>query len=195
MVEIELFVQFSPHFANAFSVRRHFVKHKQKTSMQLNWKKNISNNFTIYDNKNQIGSLNNEIFSEKVTGQIELEKYLFRKRNIFENETLIFEKTNNKEVGKIKYSIWNNKAEIIIGNEKLIWKYKNSLNSEWSIQDNGGENINFKSNFFDGTISGKSQKIDVQILIGLYIYKHYQRNAFAVLFILFLPPLLKLILK
>jgi hypothetical protein len=161
--------------------------------MKITWKKNISNDFKLFNNESQIGILKSENYLDgSVFGNIENEKYSFKRKNIFENQSIIIDKTQNRQIGIIKYGIWNNKADIFVNDLKYTWKYNNVWNSEWYIEDSNGEKINFKSNFFKGTVL-TNENDALKILLGLYIYRYYQRNTFIIFFIIFLPTIMRML--
>lgn len=160
---------------------------------KFNFKKNIfSNTYTIYEVDKEIGFIKKNYFSQKTIAELNGKKFLFSKKGYFNSETEILD-FENKTVGEIKYSSWNNKAFLKLFENKLSWQYENMWNTKWKIRKNNGKNIEFNSN---GNI--KTDQIndnEIEVLSGLYVYNHYQKATIVVMIIIFTPIFLNSFFK
>ena len=158
------------------------------TTTNLSWKQSILNHFTIFDGLTQIGSLKPENLLENSSiGAIGNQKYIFKKKNIWENKTSIIDETSRAEIGLITYTVLGNQGTITINGQNYKWKFSSMLNDKWYIEDVDGKNrMDFRTNFYKGNIKGADYD-PLKILIGLFIYDRLQRNNLLIYMIIFLP--------
>jgi len=162
----------------------------ERDKIKLNWKKDFFGNTTkIYHKNCEVGKLINDSWSDSAVVEFNDKKYRFKKRNLFNNTTLIFDSNENKIIGKIIYDSWKTKANIQINNNKYVWKSESFWKSKWNLSDKNGIIIDFESKFSSGIINTTSQN-NLLIFTGLYITNYYLMILFFIIIIL-IPILMR----
>jgi len=148
--------------------------------MKIKWKKGLfSSKYELFFQDQKVGELKEGIFSRTSIGKLNKSKLKFQKMGFFSSETEITDLVLNKSIGKIKFNIWGNKAELKVEDKKFGWKYDNFWSTRWSISENGQPIINYKSSTLSGEIESTLNN-DLLLLTGLFVYNHYVRIMIAV---------------
>jgi DNA-binding beta-propeller fold protein YncE len=151
------------------------------------WRKGLfSNTYKIYSNDRLIGTLKDELFSQKAIGEFNGMRYLFKNRGFFKQTTEIIDLTKNEVFGKITYGKWRSKAIISVNDESSNWKYDNLWNTKWSIFDTKGTKIKYTGSSTSGKIESNSENI-LFLLSGLYVINYYWQLSVAVIVAVFVP--------
>lgn len=147
-------------------------------------KKLFSNCYKIYDGSIEIGFIKKDYFSQKTTAEINGKKFIYLEKSPFERISKILD-SEEETIGIINYNTWESKASLQIGEEKLSWQYKNIWNTNWKIESSNGKIIEF---YMDGNINiDRIDNNEIEILSGLYLYKHYRKAIMLVMVIIFIP--------
>jgi hypothetical protein len=146
--------------------------------MNYKWKKGIfSSTYELFLNESKTGELKQEMFSETVYGKINESNYKFKKKGIFSSEIEITDLNSKKQIGKIKFNSWINKAEIFLKEQKFEWKSDSFWGNKWSIRENDKKMIEYKtSGLSDGNIKSTIEN-DLLIISGLFTFNYYKRIA------------------
>lgn len=151
----------------------------------LTWKKGVfSNLYKIYSNGEQIGNLEDKLFSQSGIGVLDNKEYLFQTKGFFKQKTQIIDTAENKTVGEINYNNWMTKATITINDKTINWKYDNLWNTKWSIFNSEGINIKYSGSSTGGQIDSN---IDDALLLlsGLFVTNYYWQMTIFILIIVF----------
>ncbi len=82
-------------------------------NMKIKWKKGLfSSKYELFFQDQKVGELKEGIFSRTSIGKLNKSKFKFQKMGFFSSETEITDLVLNKSIGKIKFNIWGNKAEL-----------------------------------------------------------------------------------
>lgn len=157
------------------------------------FKKSIfSNTCKIYEGNKEIGFIKKDYFAQKTFAELNGKKFSFNEKGAFERSSKILNSLE-KTIGEINYNIWEHKATINLADEKLSWQYINIWNTRWRIQNSTGKIIEFNN---DGNIDTQQiENNEIEILSGLYLYKHYRKVTILVFAIIFTPIFLNSFLK
>ena len=154
---------------------------------ELNWKKKlITNDYTIYQNGQQAGKLIETSFSKSAKAELNDHQYSFITTGFFKHKTEIRDERKHKIVGEITYNTWMNKATITINGKDSHWKYNNFWNTQWSIQNYQGIEINYCGSSTSGNIQTNTEDA-LLIISGLFITNQSWQTSIIVLFIIFIP--------
>ena len=153
----------------------------------LKWKKNFfSTLFTIHSNDQQVGKLNNELFSQNAVAELHGMKCHFRTKGFFGQQTEIIDPLDNKTIGTIAFNDWMTSATISIGTEKLQWKYDNLWNTRWRVSDAGGIDVTYSGYSTSGQIDSNTQE-PLIILCGLYVTNYFWQMILVCFLIVMIP--------
>jgi hypothetical protein len=145
--------------------------------IQYNWKtKLFSRKFDIYQNEILKGELNKENWSRKVNGELNIRRVMFETKGVFKHETMIIDSHGEIPLGKISYSNWKAKSEVLYQNKKYKWQFDNFLRSRWSISDENGVIIRYHSNAFKGIIVSYTRD-EILILVGFFIRNFLKQRS------------------
>ncbi len=153
------------------------------------WKKPLfSNTLTLYSKDQPLGYIKEKTFSSSVYGQLNGKQYIFKTRGFFSQKTKIIDGSSNKSIGEISYNSWMSKANILLGNKLVKWKYNNMWHTKWIVQHTEETIIKYASSSTRGTIVTNTDD-EVLLLSGLYI-KNYYMQWIAVLIAIMVPLLI-----
>jgi len=153
----------------------------------LKWKKGIFKSiYEIYSDNVLVGYLNERSWAQSSHGELYGEKFYFKTRGLFNQETQIFYNDNNTPIGKIIYNSWMTKARIEYSDKVYFWKFDNSWSTKWSLYNTEGSLINYSCHSSKGSIEYDLQN-NLSILTGLFIRNYYWQTAAAMLIAVFLP--------
>lgn len=161
---------------------------------KLKWKKKLfSNLYRIYFNDQQIGILKDNVFTQISNGELNGEKFTFRTKGLFKQNTEITDSSNNKVIGRITYNNWMNKATISLNDKMHEWKYDNIWTTKWSIFDTEGTNIAYAGTQSKGQIDSNTDN-SLLVLSGLFV-THYYWHITTIVIIAVLVPIFTTILR
>jgi hypothetical protein len=153
----------------------------------LSWKRAaFSTTYQIFSGERSIGQLENQSFKQTSKGSISKQKYTFRTKGLFKQETRILDADSNKEIGKISYNSMMTKATIELQDRTLYWKYDNAWQTKWRIYDEKHSLVKFAGRSTKGSIEFE-QADDLLVLTGLFVTNYYQQAMIAVFVAVFIP--------
>jgi len=136
------------------------------------WKKGLfSNTYFIYSKDKQIGFIKRSYFL-KTTAEIRGNLYSFKHVDFFNRQYDIYDESQKRIIGKIKYNKWFNKARVSSDRNTVYWKYDNICRNKWKIHDARGLKIKYKSSFYKGKITSNTDD-NLSLLSGLYLGRNY----------------------
>lgn len=154
---------------------------------QFNWQKKIfSNQYNILRNGKPVGNLEENSFSSSATAQLNKERYTFRTKGFFGQHTEIIDEAEQKVIGRIEYNSWMTKATISLDNQVVHWKYDNFWSTSWSLYNQEGVNIKYKSSSTTGEIQANTED-PVLVLSGLFITNYNWQVLLISTLVIFLP--------
>jgi hypothetical protein len=153
----------------------------------LNWKKGIfKSTYEIYSEDCSVGYLNEKTWSQSSEGELYGEKYRFKTRGFFNQETQIFTAEDDAPTAKITYNSLRTKARIEYSGKVYFWSYNNIWSTKWSLNDSDGFLINYACYSSRGTIESDFQH-NFLILAGLFIRNFYLQASAVVMMVVLLP--------
>jgi hypothetical protein len=153
----------------------------------LNWKKGIfRSTYEIYSQDNPVGYLNEKSWGQSSVGEINGEKYRFKTKGVFKQETQIFKGEDDTPAGKISYNSWMTKAKVEYSGKVYSWSLDNMWSTKWSLHDSDGFFINYACSSSSGTIESDFQH-NFLILAGLFIRNFYMQTSAVVMMVALLP--------
>lgn len=146
------------------------TKYEWKTSL-------FASDLELFRNGIRSGALNKGNFRRKVTGELNLKKVLFTTKGFLGNETVITDPGTGSIVGKIIYSGWKSKASVECQGKMYTWQFDNFFRTRWSVGNDNGTLIRYKSEFLKGSINSYTGD-EILILSGFFIRNFFsQRSA------------------
>jgi hypothetical protein len=153
----------------------------------LNWKKGIfSSTYEIYSQENPVGYLNEKSWGQSSVGEMNGEKYRFKTKGFFNQQTIILNAEDDTTVGNITYNSWMTKAKIEYSGKVYSWSLDNMWSTKWSLHDSDGFLINYACSSSRGTIESDFQH-NFLILAGLFIRNFYLQTSAVFMMVVFLP--------
>ena len=153
----------------------------------LSWKRRaFSSTYQIYADDRSIGQLQDQSFRQTAEGRINKNKYAFKTKGLFKQETQIMDGDSKKIIGKISYNSMMTRATIELPDRTLSWKYDNTWQTRWRIYDEEQTLMRFAGRSFKGSIEFE-QADDLLVLCGLYVTNYYQQAMIAVFVAVFIP--------
>lgn len=146
----------------------------------------FSNLYSIYSNGQQIGKLKDKTFSQISNGELNGKEYTFKTKGFFKQHTEIIDNSENKVLGEIIYNNWMTKANILIENKTINWKYDNLWNTKWSIFNSKRIKIQYSGLSTSGQIDSNIND-ELLLLSGLFVTNYYWQMTIAVLVAVFVP--------
>lgn len=160
----------------------------------LKWEKGLlDNEYKLYSDGKQLGSLINNLLSKTDTGIINNREVLFRKENILKNQFQIIDSTEDKVIGEIIYNEWMNKATITIEDKTVKWKSNNLSSTQWRLFNEDGFEIKYSGSFTGGQINSSTDDL-LLILCGLYLTHYFWQITITVLIITLMPLMTTILL-
>jgi hypothetical protein len=154
---------------------------------KLIWKRGaFSTTYQIYADERCIGQLQNQTFRQTSEGRINKNKYSFKTKGVFKQETLIMEGKSNRVIGNITYNSMRSRASIQLPDRTLSWKYVNRWQTRWGIYDDKHTLMEFTGRSFKGNIEFEEAD-DLLVLTGLYVTNYYQQAMIAILIAVLIP--------
>lgn len=153
----------------------------------LRWKKGFFNNtYYIFNGHKIAGTLVDRSLSQSGIAEYGNNKYSFKTKGLFRQETQIIDNVTHNQIGNIRYNLWMNKAELTINHEILYWKYDDWVNTKWIISNCEGVQIRY----FGTPISGRIESTvndDILIITGLFVTNYYWILLMIMIVLGFLP--------
>lgn len=138
--------------------------------MKTHWKKGFfSSTFELFAHTQQIGELNSGFLTD--TAKLNGLEFEFRKKSLFESETIITDLTENKKAGRISFNFWRRKATITINEETFDFKYNNFFGTKWSVSKDYKELFRYEQKHLSGYIDSEIEN-GLLSLSGLYASNH-----------------------
>ncbi len=143
--------------------------------MELRWKEGFfSSKYHLLREDEEVGEMNFKLFSSTEDGLLNSERYLFKRKGVFNNKVEIIESESQEVVGEIIYHSLKSEAEVELGEKRYLWKFDNLWSSKWSLNDGEEALINYRSKFMKGQLNSSTEN-NILILSGLHIYSYYLR--------------------
>jgi hypothetical protein len=155
--------------------------------MILNWKKGLFKSiYEIYSDSVLVGYVNEKTWTESSHGELYGERFNFRTKGFFNQETRVYSNENNTPVGKISYNSWMTKAKIEYSGKIYFWKFDNFWSTSWSLYTTEGLQVKYNRSLSKGKIE---YDLDDNFLVmtGLYINNYYWQASVVILMTIFLP--------
>ena len=153
----------------------------------LKWEKGIFKSiYEIYSENSLVGYLNEKSWTQSSHGELYGEKFHFKTKGFFNQETDVFNDENKTPIGKISYNSWMTKAKIECAGKVYYWKYDNSWSTKWSLNNAEGSLISYSCSTTKGGITYDLQN-NLLVLTGLYIKNYYWQFSVVFLISAFLP--------
>ena len=154
---------------------------------KLSWKRRaFSTTYQIYSDERSVGKLQNQSFRQTSEGRINKNKYAFKTKGLFKQETQIMDGDSKKVIGNIRYNAMMTRASIELPDRTLSWKYDNALQTRWRIYDEKQTLMRFAGRSLKGSIEFE-QADDLLVMTGLYVTNYYQQAMIAILVAVFIP--------
>jgi hypothetical protein len=154
---------------------------------KLKWKGGIfSNTFEIFSDGVAVGNLKENTWKQSADGELFGERYLFKTKGFFKQETQIIDANNGSFLGTIKFNSWRTRATIEYLERVVNWKYDNLWNTKWSISDFNGVQVLYEGSSSKGKIELNKQN-ELLLLAGLYITNYYWQISIAVIVAILVP--------
>jgi hypothetical protein len=134
--------------------------------------------FEIYQYENLVGELKNKSFERRASGELNGRKLMFETKGFFNQEHRIIDQKDDSVVVQIIFNTWKTKTTIRYDNKDYQWHYDNFWNTKWSISNENGALIRYKSSFSSGEITSYTGD-EVLILTGLFIKNYFKQRAAA----------------
>ena len=151
------------------------------------WKRvTFSSTYEIFENEKLIGKLKDSSFSQTSEGLINKKGYQFKTRGFFKQETQIIDAEKNQVLGTITYNSWKSRANILLADRLIQWKYDNFWQTQWSLLSEDGVEGTYSGGMAKGTITCDTPD-DLLILTGLFVTNYYRQIGIAVLVAVFIP--------
>ena len=153
----------------------------------LIWKKGPFNSiYEIYAENILVGYLNEKSWTQSSHGELYGEKFHFKIKGFFNQETQVFKNETNTPIGKITYNSLMTKAKIECSDKVYFWKFDNSLSTKWRLYNAEGSLISYSCSLTKGGIEYDLQN-NLLALTGLYIKNNYWQFTVVFLISVFLP--------
>lgn len=165
---------------NTVSITRYLkVKNSKLISMQnhFSWKRNFwGTSMHVLVREETIGTIDLNSWNYGAKGFIAGQEYIFKTRGIFSNKIDVYHSASGNLSARIKFSGWGNKAEIIYGHEKYLWKYENFWQTKWVLRWRKGAVLKSRDNNLrsSGNMIGHNTE-SILILISVYIKGYLDR--------------------
>ena len=156
------------------------------------WKRNILKGCTVSSGHKEVATIYRQnSLTDAYIAKVQEKQYLLKRRNYFENTTLIIDLSTHQQTGYITYNTWSPKAIIHTAPGKYEWHYTSFLNRSFMLQHPTGQKSIFKKQFSGGRIEGNHGDDIFGLVMALYIDHKYQKTTFLVISILLLPILFR----
>jgi hypothetical protein len=153
----------------------------------LNWKKGLFKSiYEIYSDNLLVGYLNEKTWTESSHGELYGERFIFKTKGIFHQETQVFNNENNTPLGKISYNPWMTKAKIEYSDKIYFWKFDNLWSISWRLYNDEGLQIRYYRSSSKGKIEYDLEN-NFLVITGLYINNYYWQTSVVILMTVFLP--------
>ena len=153
----------------------------------LIWKKGPFNSiYEIYAENILVGYLNEKSWTQSSHGELYGEKFHYKIKGFFNQETQVFNNETNTPIGKITYNSLMTKAKIEYSDKVYFWKFDNSLSTKWRLYNAEGSLISYSCSLTKGGIEYDLQN-NLLALTGLYIKNNYWQFTVVFLISVFLP--------
>jgi hypothetical protein len=147
-----------------------------------NWKRDMLSGsyFVFYKNK-QIGYIKHSFF-KTTFAELNGIDYSFKTIGILKRDAHIFNASQKRKIGKMKYNMRFNKARVSLEDKTVFWKYEGINRLKWKIYDARGLKIKYQSYITKGKITANTDLDDLALISGLYL----AHNLFLILIFLFI---------
>jgi hypothetical protein len=153
----------------------------------LHWRKGaFSRTCIILDKDIPIGNLKENAWTQSATGEINGEKYHFKTKGFFRQETQITEPESHRVIGRISYNTWMTKAKIEFQNRLIQWKYTNTWQTRWILYQDEKELIRYRGSTTRGKIEYDEADY-LYILTGLFVTNYFWQISLAVIIAVLIP--------
>ena len=127
------------------------------------------------------GNLIFETWNNHALGIMWQKSYKF-KANGPSNLSTVILGSNEEELGRITFHIWQLKAIITLKDQQpFTWQFTNNWLSEWSMNNSIGVKLDYKAGSGRGVVNGENLNDELTLLAGIYVKEYFSRILFALI--------------
>ncbi|MBO6536419.1 MAG: hypothetical protein JJ966_09360 [Balneolaceae bacterium] len=146
---------------------------------RLYWTKDaFKYNHSIFAGSEQVGVIKDASLNRSVKASLLGKNYVFEKSGFIKKKINVFDLTDRKEVGTIRFKSLSSKALITLfsteKSDRYLWKFKNSFSRRWMMFNHTGDLLLSGKSRKEGYAEYNTEKDGVLLLSALVI-----RNLFA----------------
>ncbi|MEQ9091439.1 MAG: hypothetical protein RIE52_10135 [Balneola sp.] len=130
----------------------------------LSWKKDvIAMGYDLFIDGNIVGEIRNERLSSNSYVKVNGRKYFFESEGLSQKTINVIDMNSRKQIGKIVFNFWRNKASIALFDKEFMWKSDNFFYRKWSIYSTANNPL-IRSKLYKGDSHKVNNRVEELLL-------------------------------